>query len=173
MSEAKVRDFELEATVRKPGYHEVAGFEIEVQQIKVLSRDQGFLALQGDFPEVIESKRFTLDHFADGVAGQEFHHDVGAVIINAGLEDGHEVRVLQGCQRGRFPEHGPGGVFLDRVTALGKDSLDGDFTIELAIEGTVNGTDTSLADLATDFIAVHTHHQSCQVSRLLRWNQAP
>jgi hypothetical protein len=171
LGEAEVDELDLEAAAGEPGDHEVGGLDVAVDELEVLGGDEGFLALDGHFAEVLHGEDAALDHFVDGASGEEFHDDVGAVFVNPGIEDGDDVGVLYRAEGGGFLEHGLGGLLLVFVPPPGEDPLDRDFAIQMAVEGSVHCTDSSLANLTTDFIAIVGHGSSAGVSPNRAGNQ--
>jgi len=50
--EAEVEEFEIEASAGQPVEHEVAGFDVAVEEVNLVGGDEGFEALFGDLEEV-------------------------------------------------------------------------------------------------------------------------
>ena len=131
-----------------------------MDQIKLLGCNKSLLALKGDFPEILEGQRATIDHFVDGSSREKFHHHVRAVVINTGIKDGDDVRVLDRAKRGCFVQHGLGGLFLILISSLRQDAFDRNLAVQVAVEGPIYRTDATLPYLASDFIAISTHKSS-------------
>ena len=131
-----------------------------MDEIEVLGGNERFLGLEGDFAEIVVSQRAPFDHFINSAAGKEFHHHVGSVLVHSGIKDSDNVRMLDRAEGGGLLEHGLGGLFLIHVSASSEDALDRHFAIKVTIEGTKNGTDPTLADLCSNFVAFLRFHVS-------------
>jgi hypothetical protein len=142
-----------------------------VDKVEGLRGDEGFLALHGNFAEVLKGERAAFDHFIDGATGEKFHDDVGTIFIHPRIENSYDVGVLDRAKGGGLLKHGFGGLFLVFVATVCKDPLDRNFAIQMAIEGPVDCTDTSLANLTTDFIAILDHRLMGEFSLLRAGNQ--
>ncbi|MFT6863234.1 MAG: hypothetical protein ACJAVK_001795 [Akkermansiaceae bacterium] len=65
-----------------------------MNKIEFLGRDESLLTLNGKLPEIIPGEDATLHHFIDGSSGQKLHNDIRAVLIDASVINGDDVRML-------------------------------------------------------------------------------
>ena len=137
--QSEIDDLDLKFARWKPGQHQVGWLDVAVDQAEFVGRDQGFLGLKREFPEVRPCQRRVLDQFVERLAADQLHHDVGAFFIRVDVVDGDDVRVLE---RGESPS------FLDQlarrflaqlgVAFLDRDSFDRDFAVHPAIVGAID-----------------------------------
>ena len=152
--EAEVEDFDLEERLgRAPGDHEVAGLEVAMDEAEGVGGDDGLEALVGEAKEVLELEGAADDDVFEGFAFDEFHDDVGALGVDAVVEDGDDVGVLEaGGGHGLAP-----GLLDEFAVILGDlhaDAFDGDGAIEVVVDGAVDVAKTAAADEFPDFKAV-------------------
>ena len=132
-----------------------------------MGSDEGFLALDGDLPEIGQDEGALIDHFVEGLSGEELHDDVGAVFVHPGVIDGDDVGVLDGGEGGGFLQEVLGGLFLVFEAAFGEDAFDGDIAVKAFVPGFVDGADAALADFFFNLVAVVFHALGEAVSCLL------
>ena len=155
LGQTEVDDLDLELSRGKPVEHQVRRFQIPVYKIEVLRRDQAFLDLHGKLAEVHPRKRGGfLDDLVDGFTLQQLHDDEGAFLIGADIIDGDDVRMLEGGKSSGLLSHLLGGLLVVRLVVAGRDPLDRDFPLQSQIVGTVNGSQASLTEFSSDFVAV-------------------
>ena len=151
---AEVHYLDLKLAGGQPGEHQVAWFEIAVDQVKILSGDECFLCLQGQFAEVRPCEGGVRDDVVECFACDEFHHDVGAIFVAAEVVHGNDVRVLQGGEGSGFLEQLAGGLFGQAFFPARSDAFDGDFPIHFPVIGAIDGAEPALTDFSSDFVAI-------------------
>ena len=163
LGEPEVDELDLKLSAREPSDHDVGGLEVTVDEVEILRGDECFLCLDGDFAEVFKDERAFFDHFVDGPASEELHDDVGAFFIDACVEDGDDMRVLDGGERGCFLQEVFDGFFLAVVSSVGEDAFDGDFAVQALIPGPIHCTHATLAYLSSYFVSIFWHGDSVKM----------
>lgn len=153
--EAEVEDFDLEFATGEPVDHEVAWFEVAVDESEGLGGDHAFEDLEDDLAEVCDGEFAAIADLVEGFAFEEFHDDEGAGFVVSDVVDGDDVGVLEGGEgAGLADEIGfevggaDGGVFG------WADPFEGDVAIELGVVGEVDVAEAALADFSFHLVAV-------------------
>jgi hypothetical protein len=151
---AEVEDLDLEERGGGgAGDHEVARLEIAVDEAERVGRDDGFEALLREAEKVLVLEWAADEDVLERFAFDQFHDDIGALRVDAVVENRDDVGVLEAGGRHGFA---PGlldeaAVVLDDLHA---DALDGDGALEVMIHGAVNIAQTAAADEFPDFETV-------------------
>ena len=114
LGEAEVENLDLEERGgRRARDHEVAGLEIAMDEAEGMRRDDGLEALLRKAEKILELERAADKHILERFALDEFHDDVGALCVDAVIEDGDDIGVLE-AGRG----HGLAPGLLDEAAVV-------------------------------------------------------
>jgi hypothetical protein len=109
--------------------------------------------LLGEPKEVLELKRTAHEDILERFPFDEFHDDVGAVLVDAVVKNGDDIGMLEaGGGHGLAP-----GLLDEPAVVLGDlhpDALDRDRAIEMVVPGPVNIAETAAANQFPNFEAV-------------------
>ena len=94
-----------------------------------------------------------LAQLAQVAALQEFHRDVGALVADAGIEDGDDVRMAQAAGGARFVQEQRIERFALLVGDLDVERLDRDQARQQRIVGREDGAQAALAELVLERVA--------------------
>ena len=155
LGEAEIEDFELKFPRGLPDHHDVGRLDVAVDDVVRLRGDEGLEGLINHLGEILLGQDTTGHRLVEGLALEQFHHDETALLILPHVEDSDDVGVVQARERLSF-----GDQFVRRFLHLilgrirgGEHALDGDFPLELGIEGLEDRAQSAFADLIADFIA--------------------
>ena len=133
--------------------HEVAGLDVAMDQAEGVGGDDGFNALLGEAEEVLKLERAAGEDVLERLAFDEFHDDVGALGVDAVVENGDDVGMRKaGGGHGLAP-----GLLDELAVVLGDlhaDALDGDGAVEVVVPGAVNVAKSAAADQFPNFETV-------------------
>ena len=153
--EAEVDDLGLHATAGEAFDFDVFGFDVAVENVALVSCQQAFQGLIGEFFEVVVREGAACDDVGEVLTFEQFHDDEEALLVAGDIEDGDNVGIAEagegiGFLAEFFLEIGTGvaGVLADG------EALDGDPSFQLAVVGTENRANAAGTELFIDLVAI-------------------
>lgn len=94
--EAEVEEFDLDASAGEPSDHEVAGFQVAVEDVSLVGGEEAFEGLFGEGEEIGFAEGRAGDEGFEGVTIEEFHDDKGTIGVGAEVEEADDVWGIEG-----------------------------------------------------------------------------
>lgn len=154
-SEAEVDDLGLHATAWEAFDFDVFGFDVAMKDVVLVSGQQAFHGLVGEFLEVVVGEGAACDDVGEVLTFEQFHHDEQALFVARDIEDGDDVGIAKagegiGFLAEFFLEIGTGvaGFLADG------EAFDGDPPFQLAVVGTEDRANAAGSELFIDLVAI-------------------
>ena len=138
--EAKVCEFGLAVGIDE----DVAGFDVAVDDAAAVGEGDGVAYFREDFDGSAWGKLAVADELEDGAAFDEFHYEDAEAVGDGEVEDSRDIRVGEaGHGLGLGAEAFDGFAVAG---GIGRENLDGDRAIEVALKACVDGSHSPRGD---------------------------